>query len=74
VGALAVFGVGADVLHQLVARRWPWTELPLVVLEDGGEMIVVSAISWFVYSAAMQELSPLYVPSPLDPPPVPGTD
>jgi hypothetical protein len=72
--ALAVFGIGADLLHQLAESRWPWTDLPLVVMEDGGEMIVVSVITWFVYAAAGQELTPLHVPCPLDQSPVAGTD
>lgn len=62
--ALAVFGVGADVLHQLVGDRFPWTNTPLLILEDGGELIVISAICWFVYSLADQELFPPQIRSP----------
>ncbi len=61
---LALFGVGADMLHQFVANKFPWSETPLLILEDGGELIVVSAICWFVYSLANQELSHLDIPSP----------
>ena len=63
--ALAVFGVGADMAHQLLGSRFPWTETSLVVLEDGGELIVVSAICWFIHSSAEQELPSLQVHSPI---------
>lgn len=56
--ALAVFGVGADILHQLLGDRFPWTNTPLVILEDGGELVVVSVLCWFSYSLALHELSP----------------
>jgi hypothetical protein len=64
--ALAIFGVGMDLAHQLLASRFSWIDTPLVVLEDGGELIVVSAISWFIYSLADQELTFLQVYSPLE--------
>jgi hypothetical protein len=54
--ALAACGVIVDMLHQLIASRSPVFEEPLVVLEDGGELIVTSVICWFVYSSANQEL------------------
>lgn len=65
--ALALFGVGADMVHQLLGSRFSWTETALVILEDGGELIVVSAICWFVYSSAGQELPFLQVHSPIQP-------
>lgn len=61
---LAIVGVGADLLHSFAGGRYPWTETSLVILEDGGELVVVSAISWFVYAVAHQELSLMQVPSP----------
>lgn len=62
---LAIFGVGADLLHQLLGDRLPWTNTPLLILEDGGELIVISVICWFVYSLAHQELSLPQIHSPL---------
>lgn len=62
---LAIFGVGVDMVHQALKSFIPWTNIPLLLLEDGGEMIVVSVISWFVYSLANQELSHLQVRSPI---------
>jgi hypothetical protein len=64
---LAIFGIGADMAHQFLGSRFSWTETPLVVLEDGGELIVASAICWFVYSSAEQELPFLEVHSPIQP-------
>jgi hypothetical protein len=64
---LAIFGVGADMAHQLLGRRFPWTETALVVIEDGGELIVVSAICWFVHSSAEQELPSIKIHSPIHP-------
>lgn len=62
--ALAFFGVGADILHQILWSESPWINAPLVILEDGGELIVVSVICWFVYSLVSQELSLPYILSP----------
>lgn len=62
---LALFGVGMDVAHQFFGAQLSWTKAVMGVLEDGGELIVVSAICWFVYSLANQELSPLRIPSPV---------
>lgn len=62
---LALFGVGADMVHQLLGSWLPWTETTLVALEDGGELIVVSGICWFVHSAAEHELPSLQVHSPI---------
>lgn len=61
---LAVFGAGADMLHSMLEDRFPWTNTPMVILEDGGEMIVVSVICWFVYSLAIQKLSQPLISSP----------
>ncbi|WP_234571290.1 hypothetical protein [Rhodohalobacter sp. 614A] len=62
---LAAFGVGVDILHNLLAGHFPWTNMPLGILEDGGELIAASIISWFVHSAGSQELSGLQISSPL---------
>lgn len=62
--ALAIFGVGADMLHQLLGGQFPWTNTPLLILEDGGELMVISVICWFVYSLAHQQLSPPQIRSP----------
>lgn len=62
---LAFFGVGADILHQILWSESPWINTPLVILEDGGELIVVSVICWFVYSLVSQELSLPYIHPPI---------
>lgn len=61
---LAMFGAGADMLHSLLANQYPWTDTPLVILEDGGELIVLSIICWFVYSLAKQKFSQPQISSP----------
>lgn len=61
---LAVFGVGVDLLGVL-AHRIPLAGSALALLEDGGELIVVSGILWFVGSFAVTELGSLRVRSPL---------
>jgi hypothetical protein len=43
---LAVVGVGVDLLHQLVTPGF-WSTV-LAVVEDGGELLVMTAIVWFV--------------------------
>lgn len=50
--ALAFFGIIIDLVHQMVSPEYFWTNTFLVILEDGGELIVVSVICWFVYSLA----------------------
>lgn len=46
-GLLVFFGVVVDLIHSL----WPATflKIALGVLEDGGEMLVMSALLWHVY-------------------------
>ena len=60
---LTVCGVGFDMLHIFLADGFPWTKIPLAVLEDGGELVAASIISWFVLTAGMQELTSLQIPS-----------
>ena len=47
-GALALFGVGLDVLHS-AARPWPAAFALLGLAEDGGEMAVVSLTVAFLF-------------------------
>ena len=44
---LAFFGVLADLLGMLA--RVEWLFRVLVIIEEGGEMLVMSLITWFVY-------------------------
>lgn len=44
VGLIAVFGIGVDILHGVVPYRIPGTELPLLVLEEAGEMFGISVL------------------------------
>ena len=46
--ALAVFGIAVDMLHSLLRFSLFWEPL-LAMIEDGGEMVVMSVIAWFVY-------------------------
>ncbi|MFH5830979.1 hypothetical protein [Halalkalibaculum sp. DA384] len=54
---LAIFGAGADMLHALLMNRFPWSDTPMLILEDGGELIALSGITWIVFSFANQELN-----------------
>lgn len=45
---LAVFGIAVDMLHSMLRFSLFWEPL-LAMLEDGGEMVVMSVIAWFVY-------------------------
>lgn len=50
--ALAVFGVGVDLLHALVKRqRWA-VEIALGTLEDGGEMLLLSPAAAYAIGLA----------------------
>lgn len=51
VGALAVFGVLIDTLHTITYFRWPAIAPALALIEDGGEMIVVSCIAAYAFDA-----------------------
>lgn len=46
--ALAFFGVFIDLLHVAVKMGWEITWL-LGVIEDGGEMVVMSLMAWYVF-------------------------
>ena len=46
--ALAFFGVFIDLLHVAVDMGWRITWL-LGVVEDGGEMVVMSLMAWYVF-------------------------
>lgn len=48
--ALALFGIVLDMLH--IALPFPSWEDFLGLLEDGGEMVVMSIISWLVFSVS----------------------
>lgn len=45
---LAVFGIAVDMLHSMLRFSLFWDPL-LAMLEDGGEMVVMSVIAWFVF-------------------------
>jgi hypothetical protein len=47
--ALAAFAVGVDMLHQTLPG---WLDAALVALEDGGELVVVSVLTWYVVALA----------------------
>lgn len=49
--ALAFFGVAIDMLH--VALKTPVTDPLLIVLEDGGELMVMSLITSFILSRSL---------------------
>lgn len=45
---LAAFGIAVDVVHSLLRFSLLWEPL-LAMLEDAGEMVVMSVITWFVF-------------------------
>ncbi len=45
--ALVLFGVVVDMLGIMV-KTYPWQPM-LDIVEDGGEMLVMSVIFWFVF-------------------------
>lgn len=54
-GTLSFFGIGVDMLHiaapAYYADRGVWTGMfihSLALLEDGGEMLILSMLTWFV--------------------------
>jgi len=53
--ALAFAGVFIDMLAIMVEEYSFWLDQLMVVLEDGGEMVVVSAITWYCHSLLSQE-------------------
>lgn len=46
--ALVLFGVVIDTLHGMVDESHVWDSI-LAVVEDGGEMLVMSVIAWFAF-------------------------
>ncbi len=46
--ALALFGIVVDLIHIIVLQS-PSLEPLLALVEDGGEMLVMSVIAWFVF-------------------------
>jgi uncharacterized membrane protein len=63
--ALALFGIVGDLLHMAFA--WSFLKSFLGLLEDGGEMIVMSVIAWFVFKQ-MEPLKPTIHPETLKQP------
>lgn len=52
--AFAIFSIGIDTLHSMAAQIGKLYDLPLEaiglgLIEDGGEMIVISGMLWFAY-------------------------
>ena len=68
IGGLALFGVGIDAMHQMIAHLveggWLETVLPQLtgVFEDGGEMVVGSLA--LALTLAADPIAPLAVPEP----------
>lgn len=52
---LAVFGVGCDILHVIAHFKGSLTAQLLLILEDGGEMIVVSIIAAYIFNVVIHE-------------------
>jgi hypothetical protein len=57
VGLLVVFGVGVDAVHMMVRPLIPidyfkYVDFLVGVLEDGGEMVAVSLLTWYAYARA----------------------
>lgn len=55
--ALGAFGVGVDAIHHLLFND-PWADVPFTVIEDGGELVILSAITAFAFAAAERALRP----------------
>lgn len=47
-GLFLCFGIGIDMLHQLVGDN-RFIVLFMIILEDGGEMITLSLLTWYFY-------------------------
>jgi hypothetical protein len=45
--ALAMFGIVIDMLHIIATGTWQYR---LGILEDGGEMMVITVMLWFMYT------------------------
>lgn len=52
---LAALGVGVDVLHVITYFKAPMLGQLLLILEDGGEMLVVSAIAAYTFNVLIHE-------------------
>ena len=50
IGLLAVFGVGMDFLHGLLMNQGAWVDWWMAVIEDGGEMVILSLVVWYCYT------------------------
>jgi hypothetical protein len=50
-GLLAFFGVGIDLIHS---ASGPLMRKPLGIVEDGGEMFIVSIMCWFIFTTTQQ--------------------
>jgi hypothetical protein len=68
---LALFGIVGDLLHMAFYESFLKPFLGL--LEDGGEMIVMSIIAWFVFTQ-MERLKPTIYPESLKQPVSPYQD
>jgi hypothetical protein len=55
VGVLAGLGVGVDILHVITYFKAPLLAQFLLILEDGGEMLVVTAIAAYVFNVLIHE-------------------
>ena len=45
VACLAFFGVLLDTIHVVI----PWSKLMHGLVEDGGEMVIMSIITWYIF-------------------------
>lgn len=58
VGLLAIFGVCVDMLHVVAYFRFPALSAELAIVEDGGEMMVMSLIALYAYDVLAGEGEP----------------
>lgn len=52
---LATLGVGVDILHVITYFKAPMLGQLLLILEDGGEMLVVSGIAAYIFNVVIHE-------------------
>lgn len=57
IATLVFFGLVVDMLHIMLRPGWQWGFV-LGVLEDGGEMVTVSLILWYVFLLAVRKGAP----------------
>jgi hypothetical protein len=50
---LAMFGVGMDMIEIIIEH--PFVNPLLVIVEEGGEMLMVSVITWFAFKQQHQD-------------------